>query len=123
MASDYRDKGRFYFGFKYAWNGLLYAIKSERNVKIHLIAMIIVFILGILTKLSSIEWAVLCLTCSAVISMEVLNTAVETALNYLEPNKKAAIGLAKDLAAGAVLVTAIFAVIIGCFIFLPHWID
>ncbi|SER17807.1 diacylglycerol kinase (ATP) [Gracilibacillus ureilyticus] len=123
MASDYQGKKCFHFGFKYALNGLMYAIKKERNVKIHLLATAVVFILGIWTKLSFIEWAVLSLTCGTVIGMEVMNTAVETALNYLEPNKRIAVGLAKDLAAGAVLVTAIFAIIIGCCIFLPHWIN
>ncbi|KAB8128733.1 diacylglycerol kinase family protein [Gracilibacillus oryzae] len=123
MASDYQDKRRYYIGFKYAINGLLHAIRKERNVKIHIIATVLVIISGVWTKLSPIEWAILFLACGAVISMEVMNTAIETALNYLEPNRRQAIGIAKDLAAGAVLVTAIFAVIVGCCIFLPHWLN
>lgn len=122
MASDYRGKNRFHFGFRYAWKGLKVAILTERNVKIHLLAMIMVIIIGLITKLSSVEWAILFLTIGAVISMEIMNTALERALDYLEPKKHTAIGTAKDLAAAAVLVTAIIAIIIACLIFLPKWL-
>ncbi len=87
MASDYRGKNRFHFGFRYAWKGLKVAILTERNVKIHLLAMIMVIIIGLITKLSTVEWAILFLTIGAVISMEIINTALERALDYLEPKK------------------------------------
>lgn len=119
MASDYRGKSKFHFGLRYALNGFKVAILTERNITIHIIAAIIVFISGILFSISMIEWAILTLTVGAVISMEMMNTALERALDHLEPRHHPQVGIAKDIAAGAVLVTAIVAIIIAILIFLP----
>ncbi|WP_163581192.1 diacylglycerol kinase family protein [Gracilibacillus saliphilus] len=119
MGSDYREKNKFHFGLRYALNGLKIAILSERNIVIHFIAATIVLIAGVLYSISVIEWAILFLTIGAVISMEMMNTALERALDYLEPEHRPQIGVAKDISAGAVLVTAIVAIIIACLIFAP----
>ncbi|MGP4042407.1 diacylglycerol kinase [Gracilibacillus sp. D59] len=119
MGSDYRGKNKLHFGLRYALNGLKVAIGTERNVAIHIIAAIIVFIAGIFYSISTIEWAILSLTVGAVISMEMMNTALERALDYLEPKHRSQVGIAKDMSAGAVLVTAIVAIIIAILIFVP----
>ncbi|MFC4388496.1 diacylglycerol kinase family protein [Gracilibacillus marinus] len=122
MGSGYRDSSKKFIGFRYAFKGIVYAIKHERNMKIHLLATFIVLIVSIYTQITPIEWAVLLLTCALVLSLEIMNTAIEVALNYIEPSKQEAIGIAKDLAAGAVFIAAIFSITIACFIFIPYWI-
>ncbi|WP_163539600.1 diacylglycerol kinase family protein [Gracilibacillus sp. YIM 98692] len=112
----------FHIGLKYAIAGLIVALKTERNIKIHFCAACFVVILGILTEISTVEWAIIFLTIGSVISMELINTSLERALDYIEPNNQQAIGIAKDLAAAAVLISAIISVFVACCIFLPKWI-
>ncbi|SFL81430.1 diacylglycerol kinase (ATP) [Gracilibacillus orientalis] len=119
MGSDYRGRNKFHFGLRYALKGLKVAILTERNINIHIIAAMIVFVAGLLYSISMIEWAILSLTVGAVISMEMMNTALERALDHLEPEHRPAIGVAKDMAAGAVLVTAIVAILVAILIFMP----
>ncbi|UOQ47416.1 diacylglycerol kinase family protein [Gracilibacillus caseinilyticus] len=123
MVSDYRGKNKFHIGAKYAWNGLKVAVQTERNIKIHFVAGIMASLLGMAVSISVIEWVLLILTISAVISMELMNTALERALNHLEPDHQPAIGIAKDLAAAAVFITAIAAFLIGCLIFIPYFFE
>lgn len=122
MASDYRGKSKLHFGLRYAINGLKIAIQTERNIKIHVCASITVIVSGFILKLSFMEWAILTLTMGAVISMEMMNTALEKALNHLEPSHQPLIGIAKDMAAGAVFVAAVVSIVIACLIFLPKFI-
>ncbi|WP_058307416.1 diacylglycerol kinase family protein [Gracilibacillus massiliensis] len=119
MASDYRGKNKLHFGLRYALNGLKEAILTERNIKIHFIAALVVCVFGLFLPLSNVEWAILSLAIGAVISMEMMNTALERALDHLEPRHQTAIGIAKDIAAGAVFITALIAIVIACLIFLP----
>ncbi|GAB2573115.1 diacylglycerol kinase family protein [Gracilibacillus alcaliphilus] len=123
MISGSRGKGKLHFGLRYALNGLRMAVLTERNIKIHLIAAILVVIAGVVLSITIIEWAIICLAMSAVISMEMMNTALERALDHLEPEQRELIGIAKDMSAAAVLVTAVFAVVIACLIFLPKGIS
>ena len=105
--------------FKHAFDGISYSLKNVKNIKIHLFFTALVLIGGYLFKINAFEWLT-CLICIAlVISLELLNSAVEEAVNLttLEINERAK--HAKDLAAGAVLVSAFVSFIIGLVIFLP----
>ena len=105
--------------FKHAFDGIFYSLKSVKNLKIHLFFTALVLIGGFIFKINAFEWLT-CLICIAlVISLELLNSAVEEAVNLttLEFNERAK--HAKDLAAGAVLVSAIISFVIGLIIFLP----
>lgn len=106
--------------FKYAIQGILQSFKSERNMKIHFLIMILVIIAGIGFKINKIEWALCIILIAMVISAELFNTAIETVVDMItvEKNKKAKI--AKDISAGAVLVIAIAAAIVGIIIFTNH---
>lgn len=105
--------------FKYAINGLCSSFKTERNMKIHVIVMILVIILGILFKINRQEW-ITCIICfSLVIGGELFNTAIETVVDIIMPEKNDKAKLAKDISAGAVLVLAIGAAIVGLLIFIP----
>lgn len=105
--------------FKYAWQGLISAFETERNMKIHVIIMFLVIISGIFFKINVFEW-IICVMCFAsVIGTELLNTAIETTVDIAMPERNEKAKLAKDISAGAVLVIAIGSAIIGLMIFIP----
>lgn len=103
--------------FAYAFRGIARAVKSERNMRIHLTAAIYVTAFSFFYELSKAEYVLLILTFSSVISCEMINTAVEKVVDICSPRYSKAAELAKDVSAGAVLVTAIFAVITGIILF------
>ena len=105
--------------FKYAAEGILKSFKTERNMKIHFLIMILVIILGIVLKIDKHEW-IICVLCFAiVIGGELFNTAIETIVDMVMPYKNEKAKIAKDVAAGAVLVLAIGAAVCGLIIFVP----
>ena len=109
--------------FKYAFKGIGSAFLTERNMKIHVTMMMLVIICGIIFKISIFEWLV-CIACFAiVIGGEMFNTAIEQVVDIAMPEKDPRAKLAKDVAAGGVLVFAIASAIIGLIIFVPKFID
>lgn len=105
--------------FKYAIEGFISSFKTERNMKIHILAMIIVIALGFIFKLTKIEWIICIILISLVICAELFNTAIETIVDMICPEKNDKAKLAKDISAAAVLVIAVGAAIVGILIFLP----
>ncbi|MGM9979238.1 MAG: diacylglycerol kinase [Clostridium sp.] len=103
--------------FNNAINGIINTVRTERNMKIHLVAAILVLIACFFFDISRVEFLILVITITMVISAEVVNTAIEAVVdmstNYYHPLAK----IAKNAAAGAVLITAINAVIVGYVIF------
>ncbi|MBZ9636090.1 diacylglycerol kinase [Clostridium sp. FP1] len=103
--------------FNYAIEGIIYSIRTQRNMKIHMIAAIIVLSATFFYDLSRIELLIITITITLVIVAEMINTAVECAIdattNFYHPLAK----IAKNVAAGAVLVTAINSVLVGYVIF------
>lgn len=108
--------------FKYAIEGLISSVKSERNMKIHIILSFFVIVAGLIFKISPFEWIICLLLFAAVISSELINTAFENIVDLAMPFKNEKAKLAKDIAASAVLVWAAVAAIIGIIIFLPKLI-
>lgn len=105
--------------FKYAFIGISSAFKTERNMKIHVAIMLLVVICGFIFHLNLNEW-LHCLTWFViVISAEMMNTAIEETVDLAMPKFHEKAKLAKDIAAGGVLLAAIGAVITGLLIFLP----
>ncbi len=105
--------------FIYALSGWKKAIKSEKNLKIDCIITIIVIILGFLLKISTSEWIICILLVGCVLSAELMNTAIETVVDMYTREKNALAEKAKDISAGAVLIIAVAAAIIGLLIFVP----
>ena len=105
--------------FKYALQGIKSAFKTEQNLKIHFIIMVLVIIAGIAFQISQAEWIICIIMFGVVISAELINTAIETTVDIAMPQKNEKAKLAKDISAGAVLVTAITSAIIGLIIFVP----
>ena len=109
--------------FKYAGEGIISSLKTERNMKVHVFIMLLVILAGVLLKISRDE-LITCILCFAiVISGELFNTAIETVVNIVMPYRNEKAKLAKDISAGGVLVLAIGAAIIGLIIFVPKVIE
>lgn len=112
---------KLFQSFKYAFNGIKQSL-TQRNIKIQIICGIAVVIAGIFFKLTNNEWVNLIIIISAVITAELFNTAIEEVCNYQRDHLGASYEstrIARDVAAGAVLVTSICALIVGIIIFLP----
>lgn len=105
--------------FKYAFEGIISAFRTETNMKIHFIIMMLAIIAGVIFNLNALEWIICIILFGLVISLELINTAIETTVDLAMPEINEKAKLAKDIAAGAVLVNAIVAVIVGLIIFIP----
>lgn len=121
FLKDKEDETKLTFSFKYAFEGIITTIKEERNMFIHFLIAIIVVITGIYVRLSLNEWLICLLLFALVFSLELINTAIENTVDLVTTKKNKKAKLAKDAAAGAVLIAAIFASIIGIIIFLPKF--
>jgi len=109
--------------FTCAGNGLLHMISSESHARIHVLAVGAVIVAGVVTHISRSEWIILVLACGFVIACEAFNTALERLADATHPEHHPLVRQAKDVAAGAVLVSALASVIIGALIFLPYWLN
>ena len=106
--------------FKYAIEGIWTSFKTERNMKIHIFIMILVIIAGIILKINKSEWIICIILFAIVIGSELFNTSIETIVDMVMPEKNEKAKIARDVSAGAVLVVAIGAAIIGLVIFVPR---
>ena len=113
-------KAKFDKSLKYAIEGIEKCFLRERNLKIHIFIMGCVIICGFAFHISYFEWMICLLLFAIVISLELVNTAIEAVVDLCSPQKHPLAKYAKDVAAGAVLVSAIIAVLIGLLIFIPR---
>lgn len=116
--SSVNKRGGFWRGFRYALHGIWLCVKAERNFRFHL--AVAAYVLGFAPhfSLSRAEWAILCLTIGAVLCAELINSALERAVDRVSEELHPLSGAAKDLCAAAVLVLAVAAVAVGLFLFL-----
>ena len=110
---------KFLYSFKYAFNGIKTGFLQERNVKIDVFIMTLVIISGIILKINKYEWIICIILFGLVISLEMINTAIERTVDLVTKEKSELAKNAKDISAGAVLVSAIASAIIGFMIFIP----
>ena len=105
--------------FKYAFNGIFLLIRYEHNAWIHTFAAICVIIAGCYFNLSQTEWIAIAFAIGMVLAGEAVNSSIEALCDLVSPEYNAAIKKSKDMAAGAVLLLAIAAAVVGLIIFLP----
>jgi len=106
--------------FKYAWAGVRYAFITQRNFRIHTGICFVAVSLGIFLKIAAVEMAVIGLTCALVLVLELLNTALESVVDLtVKQSYHALAKIAKDCAAGAVLISAIAAVFVASWLLIP----
>ncbi|MGE7836946.1 diacylglycerol kinase family protein [Viridibacillus arvi] len=113
---------KFLKSFQYAFQGIVYAFR-EQNFRFHLLAAIIAIIAGLLTGLSQTEWLVIIIVIAIMLTLEMINTAIERVVDLTTSEIHPLAKQSKDLAAGAVLVFACASAIIGILIFLPKWMN
>ena len=108
--------------FKYAFEGLFYLFKTQPNARFHLLATFCVIILGFYCKIENYEWIAILICCGSVISLEAINTAIETLSNKVNQEIDPLIKIVKDVAASSVLIAAITSLVIGAIIFIPKFL-
>lgn len=111
---------KFFKSFKYALEGIHYAFRNDQNLLVHLLVAFLVINVSIYLRVSPYEMAILGLTMMMVITAEMINSAIEKMVDLITKEHRQEAKIAKDVAAGMVLVTAIAAAIIGTLIFLPY---
>lgn len=124
MSSDYNDRRPFrstgvFRSFSYATQGLIVAIMHERNLRIHIGISIITVVLGLYLNISTIEWLFVVFAIGGMISLELMNTALERIVDLVTSEYHPLAKQAKDISAGAVFVYSILSVVVGLIIFLP----
>ena len=112
-------KDPLYRSFGYAFQGIFTCVRKERNMKIHCVAAVLVVIAGVILKISAIECCICMVLFGLVMALEHVNTAVEAVVDMVTEEYHPLAKVAKDTAAGAVLIAAIMAAIAGGIIFLP----
>jgi diacylglycerol kinase len=110
--------GGFLMGFVYAWRGITAGARG-RNFRVMLAVTAAVIIAGYFLKISSMEWCLVSLSIGLVLGLELFNTAGEKLVDILSPNHDPRYGMVKDLLAGAVLLAAVCAAVVGALIFWP----
>lgn len=103
--------------FNNAINGILHAIKYERNMKIHVCIAVILFVMALFFDLSKLEFMIISLTVCIVIVCELINTAIEVMVDLVTSEYHPKAKIVKDVSAGAVLISAFFSVVVAYFVF------
>ena len=114
-----RKKDPLYRSFGYAFEGIFTCIRNERNMKIHVAVTLLVIIAGFILELSITEWCICLGLFGLVMALELVNTAVEAVVDLVTAKRHPLAKIAKDTAAGAVLIAAIMAAVVGLLIFVP----
>jgi diacylglycerol kinase (ATP) len=105
--------------FNYAFDGVVYTLKTQRNMRLHFLATALILLASLIFKLTKLEILILFLVIAFVIVTEMINTAIEVAVDLVTQEIHPLAAIAKNVAAGAVLVASTVAVIIGYMIFFP----
>lgn len=108
--------------FGFAFQGLWHLLRTQRNAQIHCLVGACALALGAALRIERWEWLALIITITIVLAAEGFNTAMEATVDLASPAHHPLAKVAKDVAAGTVLLCAIASVVAGCLIFLPHLI-
>lgn len=105
--------------FLFAFEGIKTALKKEPNLRIHLIIAAVAIFAAMILGFNLLEWVILIITIGFVLTLELVNTALESIVNLVSPEIKEEAKVAKDVSAAAVFIAAAVSVLIGLFLFLP----
>lgn len=124
MSMGYQGKRKnpLLKSFYCASQGILEALKTERNIQIHSMATVAVILAGLFFSLNWIEWLFILVAVVGTITLELVNSSIERVVDLVTKEYHPLAKQAKDIAAGAVFLYAIFSVIVGIIIFLPKFI-
>jgi len=110
-----------YNSFRFAFKGMTAVFRTEPNMHLHVVASVLVFVMAYRFEVTRMEWCLLAFCVGLVWMAEIFNTSIETLTDLVSPEHHVLAGKTKDLAAGAVLMAAITAAVIGLIIFIPYW--
>ena len=113
----------FWRSVQHAAHGLVWAVQTQRNARIHAVASLLAVLAGVACRLDRWEWVVLSLSMGLVWLAELLNTSIEATVDLVTSEVHPLARTAKDCAAGAVLVSAITAVVVGVLLFGPRLVE
>ena len=106
--------------FGYALKGIYVATLEQLNIKIHFLAVIVVTIAGLFFQITATEWCLVVICFGMVLTAELLNSAIENLVDLVSPGHHHLAGKVKDIAAGAVLISAVATTVVSLFIFLKY---
>lgn len=111
---------KFLASFVYAFRGLWYALRTQRNAKVHVTIAILTIAMGIALRISTVEFAIVFVAITGVFIAELFNTVFEMCIDLASPEYHPLAKVAKDMAAGGVLLNAMLSIVIGLLVFGPH---
>ena len=111
---------KFIAGFGFAFSGLWYALRTQRNARVHAVIATLAILMGIFLRISAVEFAMIFVAITGVFIAEMFNTVFELCVDLASPAYHPLAKIAKDVAAGAVLLSAMLSIVIGLFVFVPH---
>ena len=117
MRYDYKKQLR---SFRYAWQGIRRCVGREQNLGTHLVVTAAVVVAGVAFGITRMEWTAVILCIGLVVAAELFNTAIERLVDLVSPQRHPLAGQVKDIAAGAVLVCALAAIVVGLVVFIPY---
>ena len=112
-----KQQSSLFKAFGYAFEGIAFTIRTQKNMRIHLVIAALALIASVLLRLHFLEFAVIIICIGLVLGTEMLNTALESLVDLISPQFHPSAKLAKDIAAGIVLIFAIVSAVVGCIIF------
>jgi diacylglycerol kinase len=114
------SRAPFLRSFVYAWHGIVYTVHTQRNMRVHITLAVLAIALGIWLRISPVEFAMIFVAITGVVVSEMINTVAEACVDLATQAYHPLARVAKDVAAGAVLLSAMLAVVIACFVYIPH---
>jgi undecaprenol kinase/diacylglycerol kinase (ATP) len=114
---------KWWKSFGHAWHGIRYCFTTQLNFRIHLVVLLIVILLGAIVKLSATEWLIITGFAALVLTLEVVNTAIEYLCDTITRDIHPVIKTVKDISAAAVLIAVAGSVVSGAIIFFPKMLD
>ena len=120
VHSSKSEWAKFIAGFGYAFHGLWYALRTQRNARVHIAVAILAILVSIFFHISTVEFAMIFVAITGVFVAEMFNTVIEICVDLASPTYHPLAKIAKDVAAGAVLLNAMLSVVIGLFVLGPH---
>ena len=113
-------RAAFLRSFVYAWSGVAHTVRTQRNMRVHLALALLAVALGVWLRISPVEFAMIFVAITGVVVSEMMNTVAEACVDLSTQEYHPLARVAKDVAAGAVLLSAMLAVVIACFVYIPH---
>ncbi|EGL39036.1 diacylglycerol kinase [Parvimonas micra] len=114
-----KKNSNFFESFLCAFRGIIYIFKTERNFRFHIVFSLLVLLSSLALNLSYVELSVILIMIAVVLTLEIINTIIENIMDFLCKNYNFKVKIIKDMASGAVLVSAFISVIVGYLIFVP----